>query len=189
MSDVQTNPELRDDADNGLVNDSLQDEAPGDGHMSLALLLGAGFGLVVAILAGYNASEAFAQCPRSISTSCEPHMGMALFVGVVTFALVMFLAFIIGTIMQTNALVKAIARATLPKDQDVGSYAFDETSQQDIEAEDLDTIQSEPVESNSDESELEPEQSPITFWLYVFILLGIVAAILVWFVASIANLT
>ena len=116
-------------------------------------------------------------------------MGMALFVGVVTFALVMFLAFIIGTIMQTNALVKAIARATLPKDQDVGSYAFDETSQQDIEAEDLDTIQSEPVESNSDESELEPEQSPITFWLYVFILLGIVAAILVWFVASIANLT
>lgn len=123
--------------------------------MGFAMVAGTILGLIAAILMGSSFANAFADCElnrRSLETLCEPDAGIGLFVGAVTFATVMLQAFIIGTILQTSALVKAMARGMLPVDQNARPDVHDDAEDPQNEYENADLVQLVPSESKADES-------------------------------------
>ena len=90
-------------------------EKQANDRMVAAIVLGAVLGLIAAIMMWNLASNAFSECnlnSRGFEVECEPNSNAGAIAGIVTFASVMLQAFIIGTILQTNVLARAIARAT-----------------------------------------------------------------------------
>ena len=98
------------------MNNVQQGERNGHDQVTYALIVGFFAGAVLAIVTGISAGNAFGGCGFGIpsgNTSCETNVSVAFAFGIGTFVAVMLQAYIIGKILETNALVITLASVTL----------------------------------------------------------------------------
>ena len=98
------------------MSNSSPDENVGTDHVSIALIFGCVAGLLLAFAIGAISANAFPNCEindRTFGSECEANGTVGFFYGFGTFVAVMLQAYIIGKILETNSIVKAIARVTL----------------------------------------------------------------------------
>ena len=100
------------------MNDIAPDELESGSEMTWALFVGFFAALLLAIFTGTLASNALS-CEfnrQTFDTVCEANVSAGFAFGIVTFVAVMLQAYIIGKILETNTLVKSMARVVLRSD-------------------------------------------------------------------------
>ena len=142
------------------MNNLSQDEEKGVTQIAFAMTIGFVAGMLLGFLAGYWAADAFANCEinrNNLSTTCEANRTVGIVYGVGIFAAVMLQAYVVGTILQTNTLVKGLVRVATHKGS--VSQLMESTDDAEWMPDEIDTEYQKDAEDNSEISS-DPKSRP-----------------------------